>query len=105
MTESQLALYKYQSTSKYFNVPMSVIVSTELDAFLQTLPNGNINFIGLIDGFLHRRINKSIWEFYFSDDSRLVVRESLENGQKSFSLQAIHHGYDDNPFEEFFKNS
>ena len=107
MTEAQRALYKYQSTSKYFNDAMANIVSAELDVFFKNLPkNANIDFIGLLDGFLHKRVNDSIWEFYFSDNSRLTVYEKVENGQKSFSCQANCYGYADADFvEEFFKNN
>ncbi|WP_308075315.1 DUF1132 family protein [Neisseria polysaccharea] len=71
ITQAQLAMYKYQPSSKYYGQSMAYIFASEL------LDYSKVNkFIihEAIQWFLNRRISNNIWKIYFSDESVAYIK-------------------------------
>lgn len=71
ITQAQLALYKYQPSSKYFGKTMAYTFASEL------LDYSKVNKFIIheeIQWFLNRRISNNIWKIYFSDESVAYIK-------------------------------
>lgn len=70
ITEQQLALYKYQPQSRYYNWTMASIVVEECREFVK-LTNYNGDIFLLLEHFLHKKITPNNWQYHFMDNSIL----------------------------------
>ncbi|HEZ3913769.1 TPA: DUF1132 family protein [Neisseria meningitidis] len=71
ITQAQLALYKYQPSSKYYGKTMAYTFASEL------LNYSKVNKFIIheeIQCFLNRRISNNIWKIYFSDESVAYIK-------------------------------
>ncbi|WP_185291190.1 DUF1132 family protein, partial [Neisseria meningitidis] len=78
ITQAQLALYKYQPSSKYFGQSMAVIAQSEFVEFAKI--NKSENVIDCFSFFWNRRIKHDIWLISFFYNSEMEIKESLKNG-------------------------
>ncbi|WP_150540320.1 DUF1132 family protein [Neisseria meningitidis] len=85
ITQAQLALYKYQPSSKYFGQSMAVIAQSEFVEFAKI--NKSENVIDCFSFFWNRRIKHDIWLISFSDNSEKVIKESLKDGHKIYKFE------------------
>ncbi len=92
ITEQQLALYKYQPQSRYYNRPMSEIVYSEFNLFMKSIQYKHDDIINLFEYFLHKRINKTTWQYYFSDGSFLTI---VSKNEKEYQIIASNYGFND----------
>ena len=81
ITQAQLALYKYQPSSKYFGQSMAFIVQKEFEEFVKNVKEYDV--IECFSYFLNKRVTHNIWKIYFSDESNIFIRKSEENGKIS----------------------
>ncbi len=81
ITQAQLALYKYQPSSKYFGQSMALIASKEFEEFVRNVKEYDV--IECFSYFLNKRVTHNIWKIYFSDESNIFIRKSEENGKIS----------------------
>ncbi|WP_448324125.1 DUF1132 family protein, partial [Streptomyces sp. DSM 41493] len=79
ITQAQLALYKYQPSSKYFGQSMAFIAQKEFEEFVNNLKEYDI--LESFSYFLNKRVAHNIWKIYFSDESVIFIRKSEENGK------------------------
>lgn len=85
ITQAQLALYKYQPSSKYFGQSMAVIAQSEFVEFAKI--NKSENVIDCFSFFWNRRIKHDIWLISFSDNSEMVIKKSLKDGHKIYKFE------------------
>lgn len=88
ITEQQLALYKYQPQSRYYNWDMASIVVEECKEFVR-LTNYRDDIFLLLEHFLHKKIAKDIWEYHFMDNSILNITLDEEAYRFSISSSGI----------------
>ena len=69
ITEEQLALYKYQRSSKYYGMAMSNILHLELADFLgaKHFKSDIRELPKFFEYFMHRKINDDTWEIWCPD--------------------------------------
>lgn len=81
ITQQQLALYKYQPTSKYYQHLMAEIAKVELLAYMNSV-KAQHNPIELLNHILNERVDDNVWCFHFRDNSKLFVKQE-NNIEKS----------------------
>ncbi|QOG39022.1 DUF1132 family protein [Neisseria gonorrhoeae] len=87
ITQAQLALYKYQPSSKYFGQSMAFIAQKEFEEFVKI--NKYENIIESFSYFLNKRVAHNIWKIYFSDESVIFIRKSENDGHKTYKFEFI----------------
>ncbi|HFC8546322.1 TPA: DUF1132 family protein [Neisseria lactamica] len=85
ITQAQLSLYKYQVGGKYFGHPMAGIAQSEFVEFAKI--NKIENVIECFSFFWNRRIRNDIWLISFPDNSEMVIKEFLKDGQKTYKFE------------------
>ncbi|HHK5604928.1 MULTISPECIES: DUF1132 family protein [Neisseria] len=86
ITEAQLALYKYQAASRYFNQPMSLIARNEFIEFGKVSKSA-VNVIECFSHFWNRKIDNDIWEFSFPDGSTILIKRVKEKDEEKYYFQ------------------
>lgn len=86
ITEQQLEFYQSQPNHRYYKMPMCNIVIHEYDDFIYQTKCRNENLISLFEYFLHRKLNKNTWQYYFKDNSVLTVTEFQDDFGKTYRL-------------------
>lgn len=95
ITEQQLALYKYQPQSRYYNWSMANIVYAEWDCFMKQISNNiDVDIIGLFEHFLHKKIAEDTWQYYFFDGSILTIAKKYENNQEKYYFSRFSSGFE-----------
>lgn len=94
ITEQQLALYKYQPQSRYYNWAMSDIVSSEYNDYMKQVNYYCDDVLALFVHFMHRKVYDDTWQYYFSDGSVLTIIElGSENGEKMYRFNSTYSGF------------
>lgn len=73
ITEAQLALYKYQDGTEYFNKTMAEIFSVEL---LKYSKKQYFYVVECISWFLNKKLSSNVWKIYFNDESVAIIKIS-----------------------------
>lgn len=87
ITEQQLALYKYQPKSRYYNWLMADIAISEYQTIID-----DVKILEFLSCFYHRLIdiNNNIWECVFPDKSIILIKEN-ETGVYIKCLESINY--------------
>lgn len=88
ITQAQLALYKYQPSSKYFGKTMAYTFASE---FLDYSKVNKFIINEAIQWFLNRRISNNIWKIYFSDESVAYIKisELQDDSSRGIEIQTF----------------